>query len=352
MPLEITAGPDGNLWFTESGGNPNNGYVGEFDLATGDTTDFPISSDSSPVGITAGPDGNIWFTESASNANRIGQINPTTDAVMEFPIPTGNSDAVGITVGPDGNLWFTEFDANKIGQVVLSAAAPAPDLKLAGTAPSSVTLGQQVTYSLTVTNQGTAAGTGVSLTDTLPSGVTFVSATGGVAPVNGVLTFALGSLDAKADASVTIVVTPTAAGPLSDTAAASMDQTDPTPADNSVTLPTTVAAVAGTADLALSGNVPSSVTLGNTVTYTLTVTNQGTATATGVTLTDTLPSGVDFVSATGGATPTRGVLTFTLGDLAAGADSKVTIVVTPTAAGSSERRRQGQHGPDRTQPGQ
>ena len=131
----------------------------------------------------------------------------------------------------------------------------------------------------------------MSLTDTLPSGVTFVSATGGIAPVNGVLTFALGSLDAGADASVTIVVTPTAAGPLSDTAAASMDQTDPTPADNSVTLPTTVAAVAGTADLALSGSVPSSVTLGNTVTYTLTVTNQGTATATGVTLTDTLPSG-------------------------------------------------------------
>ena len=215
-----------------------------------------------------------------------------------------------------------------------------------------MTLGQQVTYSLTVTNQGTATGTGVSLTDTLPSGVTFVSATGGIAPVNGVLTFALGSLDAKADASVTIVVTPTAAGPLSDTAAASMDQTDPTPADNSVTLPTTVAAVAGTADLALSGNVPSSVTLGNTVTYTLTVTNQGTATATGVTLTDTLPSGVDFVSATGGATPTRGRPDLhprrprrrcgQQGHDRGHAHSRRLV----------ERRRQGQHGPDRTQPGQ
>ncbi len=53
-----------------------------------------------------------------------------------------------------------------------------------------------------------------------------------------------------------------------------------------------------------------------------------------MTLTDTLPPGADFVSATAGATPTRGVLTFTLGDLAAGADSKVTIVVTPAAAGS------------------
>ena len=37
-----------------------------------------------PRGITAGPDGNLWFTE---NAGKIGQINPTTDAITEYPIP-------------------------------------------------------------------------------------------------------------------------------------------------------------------------------------------------------------------------------------------------------------------------
>jgi hypothetical protein len=89
-----------------------------------------------------------------------------------------------------------------------------------------------VTYTLTVTNNGTGDVTGVTLTDTLPLGVSFVSATGGVAPVRGVLTFHLGGLAAGASSQVTIIVTPTAAGALTDSAAVTMDQADPTPDDN------------------------------------------------------------------------------------------------------------------------
>ena len=126
-----------------------------------------------------------------------------------------------------------------IGQVV---GVPTPDLALSGAAPSSVTVGNNVTDTLTVTNNGTAAGTGVTLTDTLPSGVTFVSATGGVTPVDGVLTFALGSLAAGAGTTVTIVVKPTAAGTLTNRATVSMNQLDPTPADNSLSQMTTVMA--------------------------------------------------------------------------------------------------------------
>src|SRR5215469_14436635 len=50
-------------------------------------TEFPISTHYSyhPYGITAGPDGNLWFTE---QAGKIGMINPTTHAITEFPIPT------------------------------------------------------------------------------------------------------------------------------------------------------------------------------------------------------------------------------------------------------------------------
>ena len=68
-----------------------------------------------PRGITAGPDGNLWFTE--PGANKIGMINPTTDAITEFPIPTANSGPAGITAGPDGNLWFTEDTPSKIGMI-------------------------------------------------------------------------------------------------------------------------------------------------------------------------------------------------------------------------------------------
>src|SRR5438270_281937 len=65
-----------------------------------------ISADANPYTITAGPDGNLWFTEYIGN--RIGRITPT-GTVTEFPIPTTNSQPVGITGGPDGNVWFTEF---------------------------------------------------------------------------------------------------------------------------------------------------------------------------------------------------------------------------------------------------
>jgi uncharacterized repeat protein (TIGR01451 family) len=374
-PFGIAAGPDGNLWFTEADGNK----IGEINPTTHAIAEFPIpTSDSSPLEIIAGPDGNLWFTEEFSN--KIGEINPTTHAIAEFPVPTANGDPIGIAAGPDGNLWFTEVGPSKIGQINPTTHAivefPIPstggggadpegmsagsdgnlwfagqsddfiaqavltDVKLSGGAPTSVALGSNVTYTLTVTNNGTAGATGVTLSDTLPSGVTFVSATGGVKPSEGVLTFGLGGLAAGDSTSVTIVITPKAAGNLSDIATTALDQTDPTPADNRITLPTTVTTPntsnnsPDAPDLALSVDAPGSVAVGNTVNYTLTVTNGGTAGATGVTLTDTLPSGVLFVSATGGVQPVNGVLTFAIGNLAAGGTARFTIVVTPTAAGT------------------
>jgi virginiamycin B lyase len=67
---------------------------------------------SGPYGITAGPDGNVWFTEAF--ASKIGRITPA-GAFTEFPLPTAGSDPSGITPGPDRHLWFTELEGNKIG---------------------------------------------------------------------------------------------------------------------------------------------------------------------------------------------------------------------------------------------
>ncbi len=292
----ITTGPDGNLWFTVSsilGGND----IGQINPTTHAIVEFPLPTDESrPSGITTGPDGNLWFTEIGRDA--IGNINSTTHAISDTLTPTGGSVPQRITLGPDGNLWFTEEVGNSIGQAVPSTPPTAPDLALSGTAPDSVMLGSEVTYGLTVNNGGGADATGVTLTDTLPAGVTFVSASGGLTPVDGVLTFTIGDLAAGASTSVSIVVTPTAAGTLSDSAVASMGQADPTPNDNSVNLSTTVAAVSGRPDLVLSGNAPDSVTAGSTLAYSLTVTNHGTADCPGFSLADTLPTGVAFVSAT------------------------------------------------------
>jgi uncharacterized repeat protein (TIGR01451 family) len=70
------------------------------------------------------------------------------------------------------------------------------------------------------------------------------------------------------------------------------------------------------------------VIAGDTITYTLTVTNGGTATASNVVVTDPLPVGVTFVDATSGCNETAGLVTCNLGDIGAGADLSVEITVT------------------------
>src|SRR6266567_4638974 len=110
-PEGITAGPDGNLWFTEFDGNK----IGRISPG-GTIKEFPLSNgNSGPAGIAAGPDGNLWF---AVNSGTIGRISPG-GTIKEFPLSNGNSTPEGITAGPDGNLWFTEVDGNKIGRITL-----------------------------------------------------------------------------------------------------------------------------------------------------------------------------------------------------------------------------------------
>ena len=70
--------------------------------------------------ITAGPDGNIWFSD--PYANQIGNITPD-GTVTEYAVPTPASFPAGITTGPDGNIWFTELGSGQIGEFVLNEGA-------------------------------------------------------------------------------------------------------------------------------------------------------------------------------------------------------------------------------------
>jgi uncharacterized repeat protein (TIGR01451 family) len=206
-------------------------------------TEFAVpTANSNPFAITVGPDGNLWFTENA--VAQIGTINVTSHAITEFATPRQRSAPVGITLGPDHNLWFLE-ETGSVAQAVLGTPATAPDLALSGTAPDVATVGKSLAYTISVTNNGTAGATGVTLADTLPSGATFDSATSGVVPTNGVLTFHVGDLGAGATAKFKIVVTPTAPGRLVNQATVSMSQNDSTPADNSIVLQTVVTQPAG-----------------------------------------------------------------------------------------------------------
>src|SRR2546426_819371 len=108
--------------------------------AAGTITEFSIPpAESDPVGITAGPDGNLWFTE--LKGNQIGRITPS-GAITEFPLPatcgfSGGCEPEGITAGPDGNLWFTEVIGNQIGRITTAGLVTGFPIPTANSIPFS-----------------------------------------------------------------------------------------------------------------------------------------------------------------------------------------------------------------------
>jgi len=108
-PYSITAGLDGNLWFTEYQGDG----VGRM-TPYGATKRFPIDPDGFAERITAGPDGAVWFTDTVGN--RIGRVAPD-GKIAYIKLPHSDSGPAGITAGADGNLWFTEHSGNRIGRL-------------------------------------------------------------------------------------------------------------------------------------------------------------------------------------------------------------------------------------------
>ena len=148
-----------------------------------------------------------------------------------------------------------------IGAYEYSAAAPVvADLSITKTdSPDPVTAGSNLTYTITITNNGPAPATSVTLTDTLPGGVTFVSSTPSQGSCSGatVVTCTIGSLANSASATVVIVVTPASAGSLSNTASVTAAETDTNTANNSAAQDTTVSATGGGAPPTSGGDANS-----------------------------------------------------------------------------------------------
>ena len=221
-------------------------------------------------------------------------------------------------------------------------ANPSADVAVTITAPSSsVTAGQDVTYTINVTNNGPAAATNVMLTNTFPTNAAFTSssttATPGVAPTPGSPTISLGTLAPLATDVVTIVMTTNASSVSSilDSVSITSQPADLITSNNSASVQT---AVSPTADVGVTISAPTSVTVGANLSYSINVTNNGPNTATGVVLTDTLPplpADGTFVmaSSTIGTQPvvTGSNVTANIGTLTAGSTATVTLVFTPNA---------------------
>jgi streptogramin lyase len=152
FPFGITAGPDGNVWFTMLSASkigritpsgimtlfqpPNcpcdlegivSGPLGDLwsaDNVNGLQLTVPGTGVSTvqnagspgkrPTGIAVGSDGGVWYTEESGNS--IGRLYPGIGETT-FPLPVAGGSPLGIAAGPDGNLWFCELTGNKIGRI-------------------------------------------------------------------------------------------------------------------------------------------------------------------------------------------------------------------------------------------
>jgi uncharacterized repeat protein (TIGR01451 family) len=349
----VEIGPYGLVMFSSGNGNDSNSIRAEnagltaqvsykcwasapctYTLSSGGET-FCAVGGSGSVGVTADPGANDSTCPWSATSN-VPWIRITSGSGGR-----GNGQ-VSFTVAP--NTGAARQGTMTIGGQTFTvtqndAATSSADLAISKTdSPDPVTTGSDLTYTITVTNNGPCAATGVTMTDPLPATMTYVSATSSQGTCSGTSTVTcnLGALANGASATGTIVVTPTQSGVIGNTASVTSNESDPNPDNNSATQATTVNAPPS-ADLSITKtDSPDPVPVGANITYTITATNGGPDTATGVTVTDTLPGGVTLVSATASQGSCNGSATVTcsLGSLANGSSAAVTIVVTATQAGT------------------
>ncbi len=212
--------------------------------------------------------------------------------------------------------------------------------------PGSIDVGQPLTYTITVSNQGPADEPDAEVTATLPPGMTVSSAIAsqGDDPTVSQGTFMadLGLLPANASqpATITLIVIPGLASVGSQTITFTVQgqNYDSNPSNNSAEV-TTIVAPATELSVSISpGHGPAVAQ--TDWTYTLNVSNAGPSNATGVIATSTLPPDVQFVlvSSSLGSSPTEqdGTISANLGDVAAGGSATITIVVQPTPAAAAD----------------
>jgi uncharacterized repeat protein (TIGR01451 family) len=197
----------------------------------------------------------------------------------------------------------------------------------------TVSAGDQIGFTITASNSGAGSASGVTVTDTLPTdaGLSWtIDAAGsdsGCSITAGVLTCNFGTIAAGGSKHVHITSPTTAAtcGSVDNTAnvTTSNDGADSDSATITVNCPNVT--VLKTAD-------QGTIDAGDTAAFTIVVTNEGPGTAKGVTLTDTLPSGVVWSEDSAACSITAGVLSCNFGDLTDGATRTVHVTGATDAA--------------------
>ena len=298
-------------------------------FSSGAATASPSTGFSQTTYDSSGPTTNVTWT--------IASIAPGASVTITVPTTVASNLASGATMTNTAQAQSTEepTPVSDTGNVTIAASADVAVTNSA--APSPATAGGDLEYTINVTNNGPSDAQGVTLSDPLPASAAFVAFDSGGSSCSqsgGSINCSFGTLAAGASQLVKVHVTLASNAPasVSDTASVATTTTDPNSANNAATA---TLAVGRAADVSLTDSPsPASVVQGQDVSLTLTAADGGPSDAASTVITDVLPGGLSFVSASAGCTNTSGTVSCAVGTLGDGADAVYTVVVEATQVGS------------------
>ncbi len=332
------------------------------------------SSDEYGSGIALDTAGNVYLTGDTSSSD-FSTVNPAqpacsstlcADAFVAMLNPSaagfsaisstylGGTDyehASGVTVDDSirafyltGYTFSSDFPINNASQTTLSGPTDAFLVKVSRSglflslsdSPDPVTVGSNITYTIDVVNNSQGSATSVTLTDSLPAGTSFVSAssTQGSCSSGPSVTCSLGTIPGNASARIEIVVRANLNGIITNTASVTGNVIDPIPGDNTAV---TVTTVYSNSDLSVTiSDTPDPVSVEAPLSYSIVVTNNGPDGTSSASLLLTHSAYVYYASLPSASQGTcnslwpRAEVTCDLGYLASGSSATVNVVLVPT----------------------
>jgi len=240
FPTSVAAGSNVTYTQTVTNKGPAAATGGSFTQVTPPNTNF--QSIAAPAGWTCGTTPAVGGTGTITcNATGNLAVNSTGTFTLLLQVNSGTPSGTNITDTATATATniVANLTNNTASATVVVANANSADMAIVKTAtPNPVTEGTPLTYSLAVTNNGPASATNVTVTDALPSTVTYLQSTtnlGSCSEAGGSVTCQLGTMastGATSTATITILVIPGQPGVIQNTASVIADQTDPNTANN------------------------------------------------------------------------------------------------------------------------
>jgi uncharacterized repeat protein (TIGR01451 family) len=278
-----------------------------------DAGEAPIAGVTVQV-VWAGPDGrlgtadDVTFTDvtDGNGLYSVGNLPPGTYEVSLDPdtVPVGFSPTFDLDGTDDRETVVTLAPGQNRTDVDFGESASA-DLAVTKTHPADIVRpGDRITYTITVSNLGPAAAANVQILDTLPAGLTFVSASGtgwtcglSAGKVGCSLAGALAPGTEAAEITLVVTATEAAAPGVTNTVRVISTTPDPNTSNNAASDPTPVYRL----DLGVTKSLIDPLRVGGTARYRIAVTNAGPSAALvgDVEVVDTLPAALTAVSVNG-----------------------------------------------------